>query len=84
MNRKIENQFTKLKVKVLFGGTLDWRPLRAEIDKLEKEIDWNHLKDAFYKECTTDTTSLGSIRKIEHSPSFVFNWFKNEILEYLK
>jgi hypothetical protein len=55
----------------------------ADIKEICKsEIKWEDLKEAFYNECVTEDPPW--IKNTTRGPLFVFNWFKNEINEYLK
>ena len=54
------------------------------LKKMERPIDWERLKESFFKECTTETPRKKELKKVSMSPISLFEWFKNEINEYLK
>lgn len=53
------------------------------LDKPEGGINWTELRNAFFKECTTETPREESGKKVNIAPHDLFEWFKKEILEYI-
>ena len=49
----------------------------------KQEIDWNKLRDKFFRECTDPSPDSGrnaGIRPININSHNLFEWFRNEIL----
>lgn len=70
---------TKMQNAIEIGTAIDYA-----IKELKKEIDFNQLREAFFNECTTSIQKSNELKQVCMAPHDLFNWFKNEINEYLK